>query len=156
MTGMADYQIQNADLSLSREIAEIEAQTFSRPWSQASIEAEINDESAVFLACVSDERVVGYVSAKLLCPECYIGNLAVRDGCRRQGIGAALLKTLIDTATENGCNFLSLEVRVSNATAIRLYERSGFRMIGIRKNYYSEPTEDAAIYTLFLYDGIST
>lgn len=140
---------------MTQEIAQIEAQTFSRPWSRASIEAEIADETAVFLVCMCDRRVIGYISAKVLCPECYIGNLAVQAGYRRQGVGAALLEEVIDSAKQIGCAFVSLEVRLSNHSAISLYERFGFQIQGIRKNYYSAPNEDAAIYTLYFEEQVS-
>lgn len=146
---MGKYVIEPALVLHAEEIAMIEAETFSRPWSRESVEASIADENTEFLVCLNGRHVVGYLSAQMICPECYIGNLAVRDTYRRQGIGFELLQTMIRKAEKYGCEFVSLEVRVSNTAAIRLYERTGFRIQGIRPDYYSAPAENAAIYTLF-------
>lgn len=150
---MRDCLMQPADRSHIDAIATIEAETFSRPWSRASVEAAIEDANSVFLVFISEKQVVGYVNAQTLCPECFIGNLAVKKDCRGQGIGTALLRALIETAKKRGCAFVSLEARVSNTAAIRLYEKTGFQKQGERKNFYAAPTEDAAIYTLFFPEG---
>ena len=149
MNGMLEFIIEPAIVSCAEAIAEIEAECFSRPWSRAAVEAEISNRHSVFLVCKVDQKPVGYVNAQLLCPECFIGNLAIQKEYRGRGIAAALLRALISEAKARGCAFVSLEVRVSNTAAISLYEKAGFQKQGERKGFYSKPTENAAIYTLF-------
>ena len=79
--------------------------------------------------------------------ECYIANVAVRNKFRRLGIGASLLGTAEKAALYKNCSFISLEVRVSNTPAINLYEKHGYISQGQRKNFYSNPTENALIMT---------
>ena len=152
---MNDYTICPAQLSDVDEISLIEEESFSHPWSKNAVVGSILDESTVFLVCKTAGNVVGYVSAQVLCPECYIGNLAVRKEYRKIGVGASLLRTVIQHAKNNQCDFVSLEVRVSNADAIRLYERHGFLKQGERKDYYTSPSENAGIYTLFFSESES-
>ena len=82
--------------------------------------------------------------------EAYISNVAVSPDCRRQGIGAALIAELTRRAGRLELAFLTLEARASNAPAIRLYEKMGFRQVGRRKRYYQRPEADAVLMTLFL------
>ena len=79
--------------------------------------------------------------------ECYIANIAVKNKFRRRGIGEAILDSAEKEALSNNCSFISLEVRVSNAPAISLYEKRGYISQGQRKNFYSNPTENALIMT---------
>ena len=85
--------------------------------------------------------------AKILLDEGYITNVAVFPSCRRQGVAEALLHELLHRADEKKLAFVTLEVRASNAPAIALYEKNGFQPVGVRKNYYSAPTEDGVLMT---------
>ena len=79
--------------------------------------------------------------------EGYISNVAVTSGARGKGIGSCLLKKLDEYAKEHEIKTISLEVRPSNAPAIALYEKFGYKQVGRRKNFYSHPTEDGLILT---------
>ena len=130
-------------------VAALERQCFSRPWSEAAAREELLRTDCVFLKAVAGGRLCGYISCRVALDEAYVGNLAVRPDLRGQGIGAALVRALKAAAKNAGCSFLSLEVRVSNQPARRLYEKEGFRLMGERRRFYSAPTEDAAIYTVY-------
>jgi len=127
------------------EVALLEQRCFSDPWSETSLLEELNNETAFWIVAQDAEtdRVVGYGGIHVLFDEGEIMNIAVDPTCRRQGIGEALVTALLDHAKETQAVFL--EVRVSNAPAIRLYEKLGFETIAVRKGYYSHPTEDAGI-----------
>lgn len=126
-------------------VALIERDCFSEPWSEQGFLDGI-DNSAVFLAAEDDRgNVVGYIGMYLMKPEGEITNVAVAKEVRGRGIGAALVATMQQWAEEHGIERIVLEVRVSNAPAIHVYEEKGFITIGVRKNFYRLPTEDAGI-----------
>ena len=145
-----DILIRYADVSDAAAIAALEKETFSSPWSENSVVSEILKENAVFLICEIDGAIAGYVSMETVCGECYIGNLAVNTLYRRQGAATALLNALKEIARQNACFFISLEVRASNTAARELYSKNGFEFQGVRPGFYSDPAEDAAIYTFYL------
>ena len=134
-------------------VAEIENLCFSKPWSEAMLLDELCLPEGTFLAAECEGELIGYISARDYLGDCYIGNLAVHPAYRRQGVGERLLNEMIGALRQNGALFVSLEVRKSNASARALYEKAGFRVMGERRDYYSAPREDAAIYTLFFDDG---
>ncbi|MBO5230840.1 MAG: ribosomal protein S18-alanine N-acetyltransferase [Clostridia bacterium] len=128
------------------EIARLEAECFSQPWSENALSEELKNENSHFLAAVSD-RVLGYIGVQEICGEAYITNVAVFGEYRKEGIGRKLLNEACSGAKERGCEFITLEVRESNSAAIALYESEGFEKAGVRKNFYSSPTENGIIYT---------
>ncbi len=128
------------------EIARLEAECFSQPWSENALSEELKNENSHFLAAVSD-RVLGYIGVQEICGEAYITNVAVFGEYRKEGIGRKLLNEACSGAKERGCEFITLEVRESNSAAISLYESEGFEKAGVRKNFYSSPTENGIIYT---------
>ncbi|MCH8346104.1 MAG: ribosomal protein S18-alanine N-acetyltransferase [Chloroflexi bacterium] len=95
-----------------------------------------------------NELIVGFVGVWLLIEEAHIVTLAVRDDCRRRGVGELLLITIIETARLAGQEVVTLECRASNAVALRLYEKYGFQRVGIRSRYYSDDHEDAYILSV--------
>ena len=129
-------------------IAVLEKECFSEPWSENALAEELINENSHFLVAVSDE-VMGYIGVQEICGEAYITNVAVFGRYRKLGIGRALLNAACDGAKSRGCEFITLEVRESNAPAIKLYESEGFEKAGIRKNFYSSPTENGVIYTKY-------
>ncbi len=147
---MEDIVICNASPEDIPALAELERRTFSAPWSEASLRAEIENPNALFLVCKKDGAPVGYINMQAVCGECYIGNLAVDAPFRRRGVAKRLLNELIAYAKKSGCLFVTLEVRASNFAARSLYEKAGFSVQGERRNYYTGPTENAVIYTLYL------
>ncbi len=101
---------------------------------------------AVTFAAVQGERVIGFINARCLADECGINDIAVTASARKAGVGTALLCALEQYAKAQGAAVIQLEVRASNETAIRFYERCGFVQNGRRKRYYSAPAEDALLY----------
>lgn len=129
-------------------IAEIERQCFSQPWSEDALREELFNDSASFLAAVTESGdVVGYAGLHCVLDEGYIANVAVRPEYRRQGVAGELLGAFVRFGRAH-LAFLTLEVRASNQAAVALYEKYGFREAGRRKHYYDAPREDAIIMTL--------
>ena len=129
------------------EIALIEKECFSTPWSEDALRSELTNDGAVFLKAKTDGEISGYIGMHTVLDECYIANVAVKNKFRRMGIGSLLLSEAENSAREKKCSFISLEVRVSNTPAITLYEKYGYISQGERKNFYSNPTENALIMT---------
>lgn len=141
------------DKSHIAEIARIERECFSLPWSENSLEQELENESAHFLTALLGDAVVGYIGVIEICGEADITNVAVDPRFRRFGIGKKLLKSAENGATERKCESITLEVRISNAAAISLYEKSGYERVGVRKGFYEKPTEDALLMTKYFAKG---
>ena len=127
-----------------KSVAQIEAECFSVPWSENSFEDSLAREDTVFLVCV-DEGVVGYIGMYLSFEEGEITNVAVTPSYRQRGCGNLLIEAVKKEAKARNAECVILEVRVSNAPAISLYKKNGFEEIGIRKNFYEHPKEDAII-----------
>ena len=130
-----------ADVS---RVAEIEKECFSLPWSEGSFEDSLSREDTIFLVC-EDGEVVGYVGMYLSFEEGEITNVAVTPSYRGKGCGNLLIQAMKEEAKARRAECILLEVRVSNAPAISLYKKHGFEEIGIRKNFYQYPDEDAII-----------
>jgi ribosomal-protein-alanine N-acetyltransferase len=132
-------------------ILELEHAAFSDPWSRDSFRWEIeNNKYALCYVAVINDLVVGYAVCWLLADEFHIANLAVAAEYRRRGIGAWLLGNLLDQARRQQAVVAHLEVRRSNLEAIRLYRRFGFRVVGVRPNYYPTTGEDALLMSSIL------
>ena len=127
----------------------VEAASFTNPWTREMYLAELDNlDRAHCLLAKDDERdgqIVGFCSFWLIVDEIHINNLAVLPEYRRQGIALALLARTLDEGLRLGAVRTSLEVRRSNETARRLYERFGFSVAGVRRGYYSQPPEDALL-----------
>ncbi len=177
-----------------KQVAEIEAQCFSLPWSQKSFEDSLKRDDTIFLVCeqkstyqkypvlrdeslnnadidkksirkesetlsynkenleklqnnseLSDKRIIGYIGMYISFEEGEITNVAVTPFARQKGIGNALIKAIKEAARKQNLQRIVLEVRVSNQSAIALYKKNAFVSIGIRKNFYEKPVEDANI-----------
>lgn len=127
------------------EVLNIERASFTTPWSKASFFSEIQSKNSIAKIAELNGVVVAYICIKHIEDECHILNLAVHPDYRRCGIAKALLSNIIQELSEEECKFFYLEVRASNYAARRLYEKFGFKTVGIRKRYYINPTEDAVI-----------
>ena len=126
-------------------ISELEKLCFSDPWSESSIASELNNPLSYWLVAEVDGEVAGYVGSQSVLDAADMMNLAVSPKYRKQGIGQELVKYLVHHLQQNNVIALLLEVRVSNAPAIALYEKMGFVQVGRRPNYYHHPREDALI-----------
>lgn len=141
--------IRLATVEDSEGIYKIEEASFSVPWSLESITAELADvERKLYVVIETDEGIEGYGGVWLVYDEGQITNIAVHPLYRRKGYGKLLMKRLMDLCFQRGMNEIFLEVRVSNFAALSLYRQLGFTVKGIRKDYYSEPKEDAYIMSL--------
>lgn len=126
-------------------IAQLEKVCFSDPWSENSIASELNNPLSYWLVAEVDGIVAGYVGSQSVLDAADIMNLAVAPDYRQQGIGQALIKSLVTHLQQKNVIALLLEVRVSNTPAISLYEKMGFTQVGRRPKYYHNPREDALI-----------
>ena len=145
-----EIQITDAREEILPQIQQLEQQCFSLPWTEAMLRLQLAPDSHVFLTAETPAGVVGYVGMLYVLDEGYISNIAVRPDHRRQGVAAALLAALEARARALRLSFVTLEVRESNAPALALYEKCGYRTVGRRRNYYEKPTEDAVLMTLTL------
>jgi ribosomal-protein-alanine acetyltransferase len=146
--------VRRATIEDAKEIFAIEMECFSVPWSLDSIETELLNEDKKLYYVVEDANgVVGYAGAWLVYDEGQITNIAIRPSARRQGFGAKLTSALIEECFKRGMHEIFLEVRISNLSALSLYRKLGFTVKGMRKNYYSEPKEDAYIMSLIKEEG---
>jgi ribosomal-protein-alanine N-acetyltransferase len=127
------------------EIVAIEKAIFSSPWTRPMYLRELENPDVSFLYALRVPQIAGFCSFWLVLDELHINNLAVRVEYQGQGIGTALLRHVLDVGAERGATRATLEVRRSNAPAIRLYERLGFEIAATRPSYYVNPPEDALI-----------
>lgn len=128
---------------LPRVIA-IERRAFPTPWSLAMFVLELSKSSGVCLAAVNDKRLVGYLICSRYDTVWHVMNVAVDVDHQHKRVASALLAELYTRVRDNRARF-TLEVRRSNAVAIHLYEREGFRAAGVRKRYYQDNGEDALV-----------
>lgn len=121
--------------------------SFERPWTRAMYEADLENPSVtrIYVIRTAEFPVAGYCAAWLLVPELHINNVAIRPECRRQGLATFLLERVLDAAIAEGATRATLEVRRSNHAARALYEGLGFRVRGVRRDYYTDPVEDGLI-----------
>ena len=129
------------------QLAEIEKICFHSPWTEEGLREELTNPMAHFYVAFTD-RVIGFMGVIEICGEENVTNVAVLPEYRGCGIGKALVKNAIDGAKSRKCEFITLEVRESNLPAINLYKSFGFQQVGVRKNFYSDPTENALLMTI--------
>jgi [ribosomal protein S18]-alanine N-acetyltransferase len=144
--GAASLEVTKMRRRHLRGVMAIERQAYARPWTPNLFMAEMTEpNNRNYLVARIDKDVVGY--AGLICygEEAHITNIAVDQMLQGHGIAHRLLAEEIDAARELGCSAVSLEVRITNWRAQRIYARFGFHPVGIRRNYYAELHEDALI-----------
>ena len=133
-----------------KDLALLEKQCFSVPWSENALRMELTKENSRFFVAIIKNEVSGYIGANNVLGEVYIDNIAVFSNFRGLGVATTLLNHLISVSKEENCDLVTLEVRESNTIARKLYEKLGFKNVGVRKNFYDQPKEDGIIYTKFL------
>lgn len=126
-------------------VARIEKECFSLPWSEKSFQESLALSYGIFFVAEYMGEIAGYIGVYQMGDESDITNVAVSSAHRRIGIGKKLLEEVEKYATDNGIHSVTLEVRESNTPAINLYKAMGYKNIGIRKNFYEKPTENAII-----------
>lgn len=136
-----------ANKSHVSDIFEMEKEIFADMYSQSAVLDMILNENYRYIVAV-DEKVRGYVGVSIVLDECDITHMAVEHEYRGKKIGQKLLSTLMDFAKQNDIAKIHLEVRESNEKARNLYTKVGFLEVGMRKNYYRNPSEHAILMTL--------
>ncbi len=142
---MMEFALMPMELRHVEAVAAMEKLCFSDPWSENSVRSELENPLSLWLVAESDGAVIGYVGSQSVLGESDMMNLAVSPSARRCGVGRALVVELVSRLCEQGNYQLTLEVRASNDGAQQLYQQLGFLEVGRRKNYYSNPKEDALI-----------
>lgn len=135
------------------EVLTIENLCFSNPWSKETFRGEIQNKAISFPLVVIhswQKRIIGYVIFWQIGDEAQINNVAIHPDYQGQGFGEIALRYVFERLRENGVHFVCLEVRVSNLPALALYRKLGFTVLGVRKEYYTNPVEDAYVMGLML------
>ena len=144
-----EYRIIDASVKHVDALEALEECCFSVPWTREQLISQLPDDRHVFLVAEDGEKLLGYIGMMYVLDEGYISNVAVAPDNRQRGIGSALISTLLQRAEALGISFVTLEVRESNTPAVRLYTKYGFSEVGLRKNYYDLPKENAILMTHF-------
>lgn len=141
--GIVLRPMESADLPA---VGGLENDLFTEPWPASIFEREIADRQGSWTVVgLRDDRIVCYAVAWLGTAELHIANLAVAAHEQGKGVGAWLLDRALERGREAGCLYATLEVRVSNERAIRLYEKRGFRGVAMQHGYYVDDGEDALV-----------
>ena len=126
-------------------ILEIEHETISPPWTHGALLGEIFRDDSFFAVAVVDGGVIGFVILRRITDEGELLQIAVDPSARRRGVADMLMCAALDYASKHSLGSVFLEVRSSNLAAISLYEKHGFKRVRVRKDYYSDPVEDAVV-----------
>lgn len=148
-----EYIIRDASPEDIGALEELERLCFSIPWTAEQLSSQMPDGEHEFLTADCGGALLGYVGMMHVLDEGYISNVAVAPSARRQGIGSALIDELLSRAEALALSFVTLEVRQGNEPAKALYEKHGFQAVGVRRDYYAQPKEDAVLMTKFLNRG---
>lgn len=136
--------ISNMEIQDLNSIANILETDFDNFWNYNVFKEELTNEISKYLVAKINNQIVGFAGIIPVLDEADISNIVVNKNFRNQKIGSSLLEALIDLAISFNIKIINLEVRKSNVPAIKLYEKYGFEVCGIRKNYYNN-TEDAIL-----------
>ena len=132
------------------DVARLEKEIFSDPWSENAIRESMEQSQTLLLSALEDGVLVGYLIVYYVLEDGEIARIAVESDFRRNGVASRLLKELAFICAYNGVNKLLLDVRESNESAKAFYKKKGFVLDGVRKNYYTNPTENAILMSLEL------
>lgn len=126
-------------------VHELEVAAFSDPWSEKGLRESLEQKNTILLTAIADDRIIGYLIVYYVLDECEIARIAVEEKHRRQGAAALLIKELEQRCRKKGIRRMLLDVRESNKGAIAFYRGQGFAEDGLRKNFYTDPTEAAIL-----------
>jgi len=127
-------------------VARIEKESFTLPWSAEAFRTELaHNRFARYSVLEQDGQIIGYCGMWVIADEAHVTNIAVREPFRGRGLGERLMRRLMEEARSLGARRMTLEVRVSNTRAQRLYRKLGFVSCGVRPGYYTDNMEDALI-----------
>lgn len=141
-----DYKIVPMTKDHTDGIKAIDDLCFESPWSLKSFESELTNPLAVYFVAIKGDKVIGYAGYWWIFDEGQITNIAVHPDFRQKGIASALIDEMVKKCSVTDVYTLTLEVRVSNFSAISLYEKYGFKRVGLRPKYYDNK-EDAVLMT---------
>lgn len=127
------------------QVAELEREVFADAWSFQAILSAWEQKQTLLLSAFEDQELIGYVILYFVLEDGEIARIAVSEDHRRKGVASRMLREMKSLCKDNGIGKLLLDVRESNESAIAFYERHGFRRDGIRRNYYTKPSEDAIL-----------
>lgn len=137
--------IREMEASDVEAVSKIESETFSMPWSARDFLEMVEADYAYYYVAEADGTLAGCCGIRNMAGEGEITNVVVAANYRKKGIGRKMMEYMLERAKENGMGDCTLEVRVSNEPAIRLYESLGFKGEGVRPGFYDKPREDALI-----------
>jgi ribosomal-protein-alanine N-acetyltransferase len=153
MTGEKLFYLRRMEPADLLSVLAIENVSFPNPWHESTFRGEIQHRPISFPYVVVHSvlrKVIGYIIYWQIGEEVQINNIAVHPDFRRLGIGEAVLRQVIEEVKLRGVRLVTLEVRPSNTAALSLYKKIGFRLLTIRRGYYSNPVEDALVLALHL------
>lgn len=151
---MAEIKISPMLKSDTDELAKIDRVIFGGTFKAEDFSNYLNSDIYYFNVAKIDEKAVGYIGYMIIAGEADIINIGVLPNFRGQSIGKMLLSSMLQMCKQNGATCVHLEVRKSNTVAIKLYESYGFLTVGVSKNHYKQPTEDALRMNLCIkYNG---
>lgn len=127
------------------QVAELEKEIFTMPWSRKSFEDAIANEYVYAIVAKKDNRIAGYSITYITAMDADLADIATAPNFRKQGIASKLLAATYNEAISKNINEMFLDVRASNEKAINLYIKNGFERLDVRKNYYSNPKEDGIV-----------
>lgn len=143
---MNDINIRLAKNEDLQQISEVENLCFESPWSFDMLYHDIcANDLTIYMVAEKDGKIIGYGGMWIIIDEAHITNVCIHPDYRRRGYAKQLMNALAEKSEEMGANSMTLEVRVSNHSAIKLYNGCGFHIQGVRKRYYSNNGEDAYI-----------
>ena len=144
---METYSVENMALSHLDDIMEIEALCYGKHhWSRESFASELNNSCARYITAINaDKKCVGYMGVWRIFDEAHVTNLAVHPEYQGKGLAHFLILSSLDMCYRDKIKYVTLEVRKTNARALKIYEGFGFKSLGIRKKYYQDNGEDAII-----------
>ena len=137
-----------ADEARINELLQLDRECLSPPWTHGQMLSEIYNDDTLFMTTLNNGAVVGFCVLRKIGDEAELFRIATSAEFRREGVATHLLHRVITDAKSAGVEKVFLEVRASNAAAIVLYERFGFKSVGVRRGYYTEPVEDAVVMRL--------
>jgi ribosomal-protein-alanine N-acetyltransferase len=126
-------------------VVDLERKIFPDPWPQSAFKEIIDQDGWIGLVAESNDAVIGYGCFYAVMDEAHLANIAVEESFRRKSVAKQLLDYILRFVSENGCQYIYLEVRPSNVGAIKFYEKFGFEILYKRPRYYRQPLEDALV-----------
>lgn len=142
---MSDFAIREMTEDDIVRVSEIEEECFSMPWKPDDFRAMIREDNMTYVVACIDDEIIGGAGLRCIVGDGEITNVAITKSYRGNGYSKPMLEQLILLGKEIGCEAFTLEVRVSNEPAIRLYKSLGFEEAGVRPGFYEHPREDALI-----------